>query len=57
MGLQQHYVRGVSLRRAVLALHAAGFRVQIVSGPAGVTIPAAGAVATGGTTVQLGGMP
>jgi cell division protein FtsI (penicillin-binding protein 3) len=50
-------VRGVPLRRAVLALHSAGFKVQLVRGPPGVTIPAAGVVATAGTTVLLGGMP
>jgi cell division protein FtsI (penicillin-binding protein 3) len=50
-------VRGQPLRRAVLALHGAGFKVRLVSGPPGVTIPAAGAVVTAGSTVQLGGLP
>jgi membrane peptidoglycan carboxypeptidase len=50
-------VRGVPLRRAVLALHAAGFKVQLVSAPSGTTTPAAGALASAGATVQLGGTP
>jgi len=47
-------VTGMTLRAAVHALHAAGFRVQLVGSPALATIPAAGAVALAGTTVQLG---
>jgi cell division protein FtsI (penicillin-binding protein 3) len=50
-------VHGVPLRRAVLALHAAGFKVKLVNGPPGATIPAAGAMVSAGTTVQLGGIP
>jgi hypothetical protein len=50
-------VRGQPLRRAVLALHGAGFNVRLVGGPPGVTSPAAGAVVAAGTTVQLGGIP
>lgn len=47
-------IRGMTLRSAVHALHAAGFRVQLVGSPVMSTIPAAGAVALAGTTVQLG---
>jgi cell division protein FtsI (penicillin-binding protein 3) len=47
-------VRGMTLRAAVHALHAAGFRVQLVASSALATNPAAGAVALAGTTVQLG---
>ncbi|MBA3646266.1 MAG: PASTA domain-containing protein [Gemmatimonadaceae bacterium] len=47
-------VRGMTLRAAVHALHAAGFRVQLVGSPAIATNPAAGSVALAGTTVQLG---
>jgi cell division protein FtsI (penicillin-binding protein 3) len=46
-------VRGLSVREAVRALHAAGFRVRLLSGPASGTLPAAGAVAAPGTIVQL----
>ena len=47
-------VRGMTLRAAVHALHAAGFRVQLVGSPVIATNPAAGSVALAGTTVQLG---
>jgi cell division protein FtsI (penicillin-binding protein 3) len=47
-------VRGMTLRSAVHALHAAGFRVQLVASSAMATVPGAGAVALAGTTVQLG---
>ena len=47
-------VKGMTLRAAVHALHAAGFRVQLVGSSALATNPAAGAVALAGTTVQLG---
>lgn len=47
-------VRGMTLRRAAHALHAAGFRVQLVSSPGINTNPGPGTVALAGTTVQLG---
>jgi hypothetical protein len=47
-------VSGMTLRAAAHALHAAGFRVQLVNAPALSTNPAAGTVAIAGTTVQLG---
>jgi cell division protein FtsI (penicillin-binding protein 3) len=47
-------VRGLALRDAVRALHTAGFRVQLVDAPAGLTAPAAGAVAPAGSLVRLG---
>ncbi|HEV7993202.1 MAG TPA: penicillin-binding protein 2 [Gemmatimonadaceae bacterium] len=50
-------VRGLSLRQAVHALHTAGFRVQLASGPLGSTSPAAGSLAPIGTVVQLTGTP
>ena len=50
-------VRGLSLRDAARALHTAGFRVRIVAGAPGLTIPAAGAIARPGTVVLLGGTP
>jgi cell division protein FtsI (penicillin-binding protein 3) len=50
-------VRGLSLRQAVHALHAAGFRVQLDPGSSGVTNPAAGAVAAAGSLVHLAGSP
>jgi cell division protein FtsI (penicillin-binding protein 3) len=50
-------VRGMTLRAAVLALHSAGFRVQLGDGPPGVTIPSAGVLAPAGTLVHLGGRP
>lgn len=50
-------VRGQPLRRAVLTLSSAGFKVQLVRGPSGTTVPSAGAMMTAGSTVQLGGAP
>jgi cell division protein FtsI (penicillin-binding protein 3) len=50
-------VRALPLRQAVRALHAAGFKVQLVRAPAGATVPAAGTLAPPGTTVRLGGAP
>ncbi len=47
-------VAGLPLREAVYALHAAGFRVEIVSGQATTTIPAAGTVLSAGRVVKLG---
>ncbi len=47
-------VSGMSLRGAVHALHAAGFRVRLVPAAAIATVPAAGAIAQPGTVVQLG---
>jgi beta-lactam-binding protein with PASTA domain len=46
-------VRGLPLRAAVLTLHEAGFRVQLVRGGAAQTWPAAGAVTPAGTVVRL----
>jgi cell division protein FtsI (penicillin-binding protein 3) len=46
-------VRGLPLRAAVRALHRAGFRVHLAVGPGGTTAPAAGSVATAGSTVRL----
>ena len=46
-------VRGVPVRGAVLALHEAGFRVQVVDGSAPGTMPAAGAVVRTGSLVRL----
>jgi cell division protein FtsI (penicillin-binding protein 3) len=49
-------VHGLSLRQAVHALHAAGFRVQIDRGAeAGATAPAAGVVTPVGTVVRVAG--
>ena len=49
-------VRGLSLRQAVHALHAAGFHVQIERGAdAGGTAPAAGVVTPVGSLVRLAG--
>ena len=47
-------VHGMPLRRAVLALHEAGFRVALGEGATGATIPAAGALARPGSVVQIG---
>jgi cell division protein FtsI (penicillin-binding protein 3) len=47
-------VRGLNLREATRAIHAAGFRVRLVPGQQGVTIPASGAVLPPGAIVQLG---
>jgi cell division protein FtsI (penicillin-binding protein 3) len=46
-------VKGFSIREAVRALHAAGFKVRIANGPTPGTLPVAGTVATPGTIVQL----
>jgi beta-lactam-binding protein with PASTA domain len=48
-------VRGLSLRQAVHALHAAGFHVQLQNGAETSTAPAAGAVLPVGTVVRLAG--
>jgi cell division protein FtsI (penicillin-binding protein 3) len=50
-------VHGLTLRRAVHALHTAGFRVQLMDGAPGTTLPAAGTVIPAGTTVHLAGAP
>jgi hypothetical protein len=44
----------MTLRGAVRALHASGFQVRLVNGPAMSTSPAAGAVAAAGSVVELG---
>jgi cell division protein FtsI (penicillin-binding protein 3) len=46
-------VHGLPIRRAVHTLNAAGFRVQLVSGSSGETMPAAGTVAPAGTLVRI----
>ena len=48
-------VHGLSIRQAVHALHAAGFRVEIGAGAPGATLPAAGIVAPAGSLVHLAG--
>jgi cell division protein FtsI (penicillin-binding protein 3) len=48
-------VRGLSLRQAVHALHAAGFHVELQSGAEMATAPAAGAMLPVGTVVRLAG--
>lgn len=50
-------VRGLSLRQAVHALHAAGFRVALGAGASGETTPAAGALAPAGALIRLSGTP
>ena len=50
-------VRGLPARQAVHALHAAGFRVQLVAGGTGATMPSAGSVAPAGSLVRLAGAP
>lgn len=50
-------VHGLSVRQAVHALHAAGFRVQLGQGASGATMPAAGATAPAGSLVHLTGSP
>ena len=47
-------VHGLPLRAAVHALHHAGFRVELIDGPAGLTVPAAGSMASEGAIVKLG---
>jgi len=46
-------VRGLSVREAVRALHAAGFRVRLSTGSTAGTSPAAGTVSPPGIIVQL----
>ena len=46
-------VRGLPLRRAVRALHESGFRVQLASGAAGITVPEAGTPLRTGSIVRL----
>jgi cell division protein FtsI (penicillin-binding protein 3) len=46
-------VKGLSIREAVRALHAAGFRVRIANTATRGTLPVAGTVATPGIIVQL----
>jgi cell division protein FtsI (penicillin-binding protein 3) len=48
-------VRGLSLRQAVHALHAAGFHVRLDGGGLVGTAPAAGSLATPGSVVRLTG--
>jgi cell division protein FtsI (penicillin-binding protein 3) len=47
-------VRGMTTRAAVRELHKAGFRVQLVSAPAGSVQPAAGTMLRSGSLVRLG---
>ena len=46
-------VTGLPLRAAARTLHAAGFRVQVVPGVPGSTIPAAGTAWMAGRVVKL----
>jgi len=46
-------VRGLPTRQAAHALHVAGFRVQLVTGPFGTTSPSAGSLAAAGSIVRL----
>ena len=48
-------VRGLSLRQAVHALHAAGFHVRVEGGTDVTTAPAAGTLAPPGSVVRLAG--
>jgi cell division protein FtsI (penicillin-binding protein 3) len=48
-------VHGLSLRQAVHALHAAGFRVALSAGASGETSPAAGVLAPAGSLIRLAG--
>jgi cell division protein FtsI (penicillin-binding protein 3) len=48
-------VRGLSLRQAVHALHAAGFKVRVEGGAEVGTAPAAGSLAPAGSVVRLAG--
>ncbi|MCU0636831.1 MAG: PASTA domain-containing protein, partial [Gemmatimonadaceae bacterium] len=50
-------VRGLSLREAARALHAAGFRVALGTTEQHGTAPAAGTLLRQGATVRLGGAP
>jgi cell division protein FtsI (penicillin-binding protein 3) len=47
-------VHGLPLRAAVHALHHAGFRVELIEGPPGLTVPTAGSMASEGATIKLG---
>ena len=47
-------VHGLTLRRAVLLLHDAGFRVVLGDGAGGTTVPVAGSMAPPGSVVHLG---
>ena len=46
-------VRGMSVREAVRALHAAGFRVRLTSGSLAGTLPVARTISPPGIIVQL----
>lgn len=50
-------VRGLSVREAVRALHAAGFRVRLGTGSTTATSPAAGTMSPPGIIVQLNRPP
>ena len=50
-------VHGLPIRRAVHALNSAGFRVQLMGGSSGMTMPAAGTVAPAGTLVRIAAAP
>lgn len=50
-------VHGLPIRRAVHALNSAGFRVQLVSGSSGETVPAAGTLAPAGSLVRIPNAP
>lgn len=50
-------VRGLSTRQAVHLLHLAGFRVQLIPGSTGVTIPAVGTVVNAGALIRFAGLP
>ncbi|MBA3672386.1 MAG: hypothetical protein H0W68_10260 [Gemmatimonadaceae bacterium] len=50
-------VHGLGVRDAVRTLHAAGFHVQLVGGPAGATIPTTGTIAPAGAVVRLSAQP
>jgi cell division protein FtsI (penicillin-binding protein 3) len=50
-------VRGLPLRQAAHALHSAGFRVQLVSGAPGATMPGAGTVVPAGSLVRMAATP
>ena len=47
-------VSGLPLRSAVRALHAAGFRVELISGVTSSSVPAAGTMLEAGRVVKLG---
>ena len=50
-------IRGLPARHGARKLHEAGFRVRIVPGPLGVTMPAAGTIAAPGTVVRMAMAP